>query len=162
MDLLLTPPTAAGPVHLGSTYEEAVAALQPWGEPRVVGPTSRRARRLMGDVDGVGYTVFFDAEDHVTAVELWWPGEGRRSTTRVLLDGHDVFADPADTILAELTGRGATVDIEDPENIVVPGVSLGFTRQTSQEVPRGPHGLPVSFTSVLVAGKDYYDFRDAQ
>ncbi|MER5779254.1 hypothetical protein ABT144_34195 [Streptomyces sp. NPDC002039] len=162
MDLLLTPPTAAGPVHLGSTYEEALAALQPWGEPRVVGPTSRRARRLMGDVDGVGYTVFHDADDHVTAVELWWPGEGRGSATRVLLDEHDVFRDPAETILAGLTERGCAVDAEDPENVVVPGVSLGFTRQTSQEVPRGPHGLPVSFTSVLVAGKDYYDFRNAQ
>lgn len=49
-------------------------------------------------------------------MELWWPGEGRRSTTRFVLDGHDVFADAADMILAELTGRGATVDTEDPES----------------------------------------------
>lgn len=162
MDLLLAPPTAAGPVHLGSPYEEARTALRPWGEPRVIGPTSRRARRLMGDFDGVGCTVFFDAEDRTTAVELWWPGEGRQSATRVLLDGHDVFTAPADTVLADLRERGWTVDAEDPENVVVPGVSLGFTRQTSQEVPRDGQGLPVSFTSVLVAGKNYYDFRHAQ
>ncbi|MER6251845.1 hypothetical protein ABT224_10790 [Streptomyces sp. NPDC001584] len=54
------------------------------------------------------------------------------------------------------------MDAEDPENIVVPGVSLGFTRQTSQEVPRDGQGLPISFTSVLVAGKSCYDFRCAQ
>ncbi|MFB6821021.1 hypothetical protein ACFCXA_05460 [Streptomyces virginiae] len=162
MDLFLAPPTAAGPVHLGSPYEEALTALRPWGEPRVIGPTSRRARRLMGDLDGVGCTVFFDAEDHTTAVELWWPGEGRQSATRVLLDGHDVFTAPADTVLADLRERGWTVDAEDLENVVVPGVSLGFTRQTSQEVPRDGQGLPVSFTSVLVAGTNYYDFRHAQ
>ncbi|MFD7781962.1 hypothetical protein ACFV4Q_02465 [Streptomyces nojiriensis] len=162
MDLFLAPPTAAGPVQLGSPYEEVLTAVRPWGEPRVLGPTSRRARRLMGDIDGVGYTVFFDAEDLATAVETWWPGEGRQSTTRVLLDGHDVFTTPADTLLAELRERGWTVDAEDPEHVLVPGVSLGFTRQTSQEVPRDGQGLPVSFTSVLVAGKSYYDFRSAQ
>ncbi|MFF4006819.1 hypothetical protein [Streptomyces sp. NPDC001717] len=162
MDLLLAPPTAAGPVHLGSPYEEVLAVLRPWGEPRMIGPTSRRARRIMGDFDRVGYTVFFDAEDHTTAVELWWPGEGRQSTTRVLLDEHDLFSAPADSVLAELRLRGWTVDAEDPENVFVPGVSLGFTRRTSQEVPRDGQGLPVSFTSVLVAGKSYYDFRYAQ
>ncbi|MGW6979670.1 hypothetical protein ACWGE1_09500 [Streptomyces sp. NPDC054932] len=162
MDLLLAPPTAAGPVHLGSPYEEALTAVRPWGEPRVIGPTARRARRLMGDFDGVGYTVFFDAQDHATAVEMWWPGEGRQSATRVLLGGHDVFTTPASAVLAELRGRGWTVDAEDPEDVVVPGVSLGLTRRTSQEVPRDGQGLPVSFTSVLVAGESYYDFRRAQ
>lgn len=93
---------------------------------------------------------------------MWWPGESRQSTTRVLLDGHDVFATPADTVLAELREHGWTVDAEDPENVVVPGVSPGLTRQTSQEVPRDGQGLPVSFTSVLVAGKGYYDFRHAR
>ncbi|MCX4585202.1 hypothetical protein [Streptomyces sp. NBC_01481] len=37
-----------------------------------------------------------------------------------------------------------------------PGVSLGFTRQTSQEVPRTPDGLPVHVTPVLVVGEHYY------
>ncbi|WP_258023700.1 hypothetical protein [Streptomyces bambusae] len=92
-------------------------------------------------------------------MELWWPGESRRSTTRVLLGDHEVFTDPADAILADLRGRGRTVDDEDPESVIVPGVSLGFTRQTSQAVPRDGRGLPVSFTSVLVAGRNYYDFR---
>ncbi|MFG2977992.1 hypothetical protein ACGFYY_33980 [Streptomyces sp. NPDC048331] len=159
MDLLLTPPVAAGPVRLGSTYEEVLVAVRPWGEPRVLGPTSRRARRLMCDADGVGCTVFFDARDRVTAVELWWPGEGRRSTTRVLLEGCEVFTSPADGVLAGLRGRGWTVDAADPQEVVVPGVSLGFTRRTSQEVPRDGQGLPLCFTSVLVAGPEYYDFR---
>ncbi|MFG2236324.1 hypothetical protein ACGFNX_41145 [Streptomyces sp. NPDC048723] len=162
MDLVLAPPVAAGPVRLGSTYEEALVAVRPWGEPRVVGPTSRRARRLMADAGGVGCTVLFDAQDRVSAVELWWPGEGGRSTTRVLLEGHDVFTSPAGSVLAGLRGRGWTVDAADPENVVVPGVSLGFTRRTSQDVPRDGQGLPVSFTSVLVGGRNYYDFRCAR
>ncbi|WP_030730434.1 hypothetical protein [Streptomyces sp. NRRL S-237] len=161
MDLLLTPP-AAGPVRLGSTYEEVLVAVRPWGEPRVLGPTSRRARRLMCDADGIGCTVLFDVSDRAAAVELWWPGEGRRSTTRVLLEGRDVFTSPAGDVLAGVRERGWTVDAADPEDVVVPGVSLGFTRRTSQEVPRDGEGLPVSFTSVLVAGPDHYDFRSTR
>ncbi|MFE4256575.1 hypothetical protein ACFRU3_45630 [Streptomyces sp. NPDC056910] len=30
----------------------------------------------------------------VTAIELWWPGEGRVSSTRVLLDEDEVFTTP--------------------------------------------------------------------
>ncbi|KUH37741.1 hypothetical protein [Streptomyces kanasensis] len=33
---------------------------------------------------------------------------------------------------------------------------LGFTRQTSQDVPRTPAGLPVHATSVLI-GDEHYD-----
>ncbi|MCX4986580.1 hypothetical protein [Streptomyces sp. NBC_00572] len=37
----------------------------------------------------------------------------------------------------------------------MPGVTLAFTRDTSQEVTRDEDGLPVSFTSVLVADEKY-------
>ncbi|MCX5174129.1 hypothetical protein [Streptomyces virginiae] len=132
------------------------------GGPRVLGPTSRRARRLMCDADGNGCAVLFDTRDRAAAVEVWWPGEGRRSTTRVLPDGRDVFTSAAGDVLAGLRERGWSVDAADPENVVVPGVSPGFTRHTSQEVPRDGQGLPVSFASVLVAGPDPYDFRSAR
>ncbi|WP_328303363.1 hypothetical protein OG389_35675 [Streptomyces sp. NBC_00435] len=91
-------------------------------------------------------------------VELWWPGEGRARTTRVLFDRHDVFADPAAEILRQVRERGWSVTAADAESLVVSGVSLGFTRRTSQEVPRDVAGLPLSFTSALVAGAGYYDF----
>ncbi|WP_276209418.1 hypothetical protein [Streptomyces dangxiongensis] len=40
---------------------------------------------------------------------------------------------------------------------MIPGVSLGFTRQTSQEVERDADGVPRYVTSVLVCGNDYYN-----
>lgn len=162
MDLILEPPTGVDPLRLGMTFDAAMAAVLPWGEPRVIGGTaSRPRRRAMGSFDGVGYTAFFDEHGHLDAAELWWPGEGRATSTRVLFDGHDVFTGPADEILQEMRRRGWTVSDADAESLVVPGVSLGFTRQTSQEVPRDAAGLPVSFTSVLVAGTGYYDFLAA-
>jgi hypothetical protein len=51
------------------------------------------------------------------------------------------------------------VDRTEPEYPFIPGVSPGFTRQTSQEVPRTREGLPVHVTSVLVGGEHHYDFR---
>ncbi|WP_330294325.1 hypothetical protein [Streptomyces sp. NBC_00503] len=159
MDLFLDPPNGVHPLRLGMDFDEAMTAVAPWGEPRVIGPRpGRPKRRAMGSFDGVGYTAFFDEDGCLNAFELWWPGEGKHTTTRVLFDGHDVFTDPAEEILQRVRERGWTVTAPDTESLVVPGVSLGFTRQTSQEVPLDADGLPLSFTSVLVAGTDYYDF----
>lgn len=159
MDLILDPPNGVHPLRFGMAFDEAMAAVVPWGEPRVIGPRpSRPARRAVGSFDGVGYTAFFHEGGCLNAVELWWPGAGKDTSTRVLFDGHDVFADPAEEILRQVREHGWTVTAPDSESLVVPGVSLGFARQTSQEVPRDADGLPVSFTSVLVAGADYYDF----
>ncbi|WP_030321353.1 hypothetical protein [Streptomyces flavochromogenes] len=154
MDLLLEPPHGAGPVRLGMTLDEAVAAVSPWGEPRVRTRPNRVLVTLSTACDRVGGEVLLEERDRVTAVELWWPGEGRETATRVLLDGADVFRTPADELLRGLPARGA-----DGESPFVPGLSLGFTRSTSQEVPRRPDGLPVHVTSVLVGGADYYDHR---
>ncbi|MGW5775863.1 hypothetical protein [Streptomyces sp. NPDC003863] len=154
MDLHLAPPHGAGPVRLGMTLDEAVAAVSPWREPRVRTRRNRVLVTVSAACDHVGVEVLLEEENRVTAVELWWPGEGRETSIRVLLDGADVFRTPADELLRGLAAHGA--DGEDP---FVPGLSLGFTRRTSQEVPRRPDGLPVCFTSVLVGGEDYYDFR---
>ncbi|MFE6157247.1 hypothetical protein [Streptomyces sp. NPDC057889] len=35
----------------------------------------------------------------MTAIELWWPGEGRVSSTRVLLDEDEVFITPRPGVL---------------------------------------------------------------
>ncbi|WP_225804998.1 hypothetical protein [Streptomyces sp. NK15101] len=154
MDLPLAPLHSAGPVRLGVTLDEAVAAVSAWGEPRVRTRPNRVLVTVSTVCDGVGVEVLLEEEDTVTAVELWWPAEGRETSTRVLLGGADVFRTPADELLRDLAAHDG--DGEDP---FVPGLSLGFTRRTSQEVARRPDGLPVHFTSVLVGGEDYYDFR---
>ncbi|MER7204558.1 hypothetical protein [Streptomyces sp. CB01635] len=70
-------------LRLGTTLEEAVAAApREWGEAGVL---RRSEDDAMAEEDG----------DVVTAIELWWPGEGRVSSTRVLLDGDEVFTTPA-------------------------------------------------------------------
>ncbi|MGN5379583.1 hypothetical protein BIV25_20660 [Streptomyces sp. MUSC 14] len=158
MDLTLDPPRGVAPLRLGMTLDEAVAAGFGWGEPRVV--RRRSSARVSWSVDGVGVQALLEGGPAVTAVELWWPGEGRTSRTRVLLDGDDVFGTPAEELFRRAAARGRPVDTSAREYPVIPGVSLGFTRQTSQEVPRDADGLPLYVTSVLVGGRDYYDAQD--
>ncbi|MGW2324375.1 hypothetical protein ACWC5C_01270 [Streptomyces sp. NPDC001700] len=141
------------------SFQEAVEAVSVWGEPKVFGPF---AHTSLVDIDivvnGIGFQVHLEEGEHVTSVELWWPGEGRETSTRVILDGEDVFQTPADEILRRAIARGWRVDDSNAESPLIPGVSLGFTRQTSQEVPRESSGLPVCFTSVLVGDENCYDF----
>jgi hypothetical protein len=158
MDIVLDPPLGAGPVRLGMTPDEAVAAVSPWGRPEV--KTGDDETVIHTKCREIPVTVFLEgAGDAVTAVELWWPGEGRRTDVRVLLYGDDVFTTPAEDLFRRVEERGWTVDRTEPEHPFVPGVCLGFTRQTSQEVPRTQDGLPVHVTAVLVAGEHYYDVR---
>ncbi|WP_330459343.1 hypothetical protein OIB37_22195 [Streptomyces sp. NBC_00820] len=160
MDLVLDPPRGVAPLRLGMTLDEAVAAAPPeWGEADVVRRADddalaewaldRIAVHALAEEDGTT----------VTAIELWWPGEGRSSTTRVLFDGDEVFTTPARDLFARAAERGLRVDTSQPEYPVIPGLSLGFTRQTSQKVARDADGLPCCVTSVLVGGEDYYDYR---
>ncbi|MEU8029686.1 hypothetical protein AB0C13_13795 [Streptomyces sp. NPDC049099] len=159
MELVLDPPHGVAPLCLGMTLDEAIAAVSGWGEPRLF--RRRSSARASWSLDGVGVQALLESSPTVTAIELWWPGEGRTSGTRVLLDGDDVFGTPAEELFRRATARGWRVDRSRPEHPVIPGVSLGFTRQTSQEVPRDADGLPLCVTSVLVGGKDYYDFLSA-
>ncbi|MER6977532.1 hypothetical protein [Streptomyces carpinensis] len=70
-----------------------------------------------------------------------------------------MFTTPAEDLLRRAAERGWSVDTSQPEHPVIPGLSPGFTRQTSQEVERDADGLPRFVTSVLVGGKDYYNYR---
>ncbi|MEU3448455.1 hypothetical protein AB0H29_14700 [Streptomyces thermolilacinus] len=157
MDLVLDPPRGVGPVRLGMTAEEALAAVAPWRTPRTR-PADGLPEAIFTACREIGVNIHFEGPgDAVTAVELWWPGEGRTTDVRVLLEGDEVFTTPADELFRRAEGRGWTVDRTEPEYPFVPRVSLGFTRQTSQEVPRTRGGLPLYVTSVLVGGEDYYD-----
>ncbi|MFG2654191.1 hypothetical protein [Streptomyces sp. NPDC048425] len=160
MDLVLDPPRGVAPILLGMTLDEALAAVpQARGEPRVPRRPSRNSATASWTLDHVGVQALVEDGTQVTAIELWWPGQDRVSSTRVLLDGDAVFTTPAQELFARAAGRGWRVDTSQPEYPVIPGVSLGFTRQTSQEVARDAEGLPRRVTSVLVGAKDYYDYR---
>ncbi|WP_381805642.1 hypothetical protein [Streptomyces niveus] len=159
MDLVLEPPQGVAPVLLGMSLDETVSALSPWGEPRVLTRRTRTSVKVSTECDGIGFQALLEDGQQVTAIELWWPGEDTDTSTRVLLNGDDVFRTPAEDIFRNAAANGWHVDESQPENPIIPGVSLGFTRQTSQEVPRDPEGLPLYITSVLVAGGDYYAYR---
>ncbi|MCX5400245.1 hypothetical protein [Streptomyces sp. NBC_00102] len=160
MDLELDPPRGVAPIVLGTTLDEVLAAAPgAWGEPKVLRRPGRSSATVSWTVDHVGVQALLEGDGtHVTAVELWWPGEGRTSGTRVLLGKDEVFTTPAAELFRRAAGRGWTVDVSRPEYPVIPGVSLGFTRQTSQEVERDADGLPVYVTSVLVGDENYYDY----
>ncbi|MFD9221874.1 hypothetical protein ACFWDI_18115 [Streptomyces sp. NPDC060064] len=159
MDLIVDPPRGVAPVQLRMTLDEALAAVSPWGEPKVRSRRNRPSMNISTSCGGIGFQVLLEDGNRVTAIELWSPGEGKESSTRVLLDGDDVFQTPAAEIFRRAVERGWTVDESQVEYPLIPGVSLGFTRQTSQEVPRDSDGLPLYVTSVLVGGESYYDYR---
>jgi hypothetical protein len=142
------------------TLDEALAAVAGWAEPKVFrGEDSVTVSTSCG---GVGVQVLLEDGEQITAVELWAPGEGRRSDVQVLLDGDDVFTTPAERILARARERGRRIRDDEPGHPLVPGVSIGFTRETSQDVPRDASGTPLRFNAVLVAAEDYYDFLDSR
>ncbi|MGW1469160.1 hypothetical protein ACWCPT_33035 [Streptomyces sp. NPDC002308] len=165
MDLVLDPPRGVAPILLGMTLDEVLAAVPgAWGEPEVLRRPGRNSATVSWTLDHVGVHALLEGNGtHVTAAELWWPGEGRTSGTRVLLEKDEVFTTPAAELFQHAAGRGWTVDTARPEYPVIPGVSLGFTRQTSQAVERDADGLPAYVTSVLVGGENYYDYlQDAR
>jgi hypothetical protein len=156
VDLVLDPPRGVAPLSVGMTLDEVLAAFSGWGEAMVF----RRddSVTVSTTCGGVGVEVLLEEDERVTAVELWAPGEGRASEVRVLLDGEDVFTTPAERVLARARERGREVRHVEPGHPVIPGVSLGFTRDTSQDVPRDRAGAPLCFNAVPVASEEYYDF----
>ncbi|MEU3693398.1 hypothetical protein [Streptomyces narbonensis] len=156
MQFVLDPPRGVAPVRLGMTLDEAVAAVSGWGAPRVYRADAvRDFDPVSTEYHGIGFQMALERDHRVTAVTVWGPDEDEALDVQVLLDGLDVFRTPADEILAHAARNGRHVNDEDPEAPYVPGVTLAFTRATSQDVPRGATGLPIRFTSVLVADEKY-------
>ncbi|CAM5343721.1 hypothetical protein [Streptomyces narbonensis] len=156
MQFVLDPPRGVAPVRLGMTLDEAVAAVSGWGRPRVYRADAVRDFDLVStEYHGIGFQAAMERDHRVTAVTVWGPDEDEALDVQVLLDGLDVFRTPADEILAHAARNGRRIDNEDPEAPYVPGVTLAFTRTTSQNVPRDATGLPTHFTSVLVANENY-------
>ena len=94
MDLVLDPPRGVAPILLRMTLGEALAAVPDWGEPRVLRRPGRNSAKASWTLDHVGVQALAEGGTQVTAIELWWPGEGRTSTTRVLLEGDEVSGGP--------------------------------------------------------------------
>ncbi|MEU7018867.1 hypothetical protein AB4225_14270 [Streptomyces sp. 2RAF24] len=152
MQFVLDPPRGAAPVRLGMTLDETVAVVSAWGVPRVYPADAVRDFDLVStEYDGIGFQAALERDHQVTTVAIWGPDEDEDPDVQVLLDGLDVFRTPADEILAHAARKGWHVNNDDPPAPCIPGVTLAFTRDTSQEVPRDENGLPVHFTSVLVA-----------
>lgn len=142
MDLVLDPPRGVAPIQLGMTARRGARRGPRLGRARVLRRPSRNSAKASWTLDHVGVQALVEGGTHVTAIELWWPGEGRTSSTRVLLHGDEVFTTPAVDLFRRAADRGWTVDTSQPEYPVIPGVSLGFTRQTSQEAERHADDLP--------------------
>ena len=141
MDLVLDPPRGVAPVRLGMTLDEAVAAVSSWGEPKVHHRRHRESADISTSCDHVGIQVLLEGQALVTAVEVWWPGEGRESSTRVLLEGDDVFQTPADDILRRAADRGWTVD---------PGMANTRTFPASRwDSPGRPHKKSLAFPAAF-------------
>jgi hypothetical protein len=156
MDFELSPPHGVAPLRIGMTLDEVVESVSSWGNPRVIRPAAgRRSTRVSITYQGVGLKIHLEKGERVTAIELWRPSRDREENARVFLAGDEVFYVPAKEILARAVARGWTVNEIDPEMPVVPRVTLSFTRVTLQEVSRESDGLPVFFTSVLVADENY-------
>lgn len=158
MDFVIDPPRGVAPVRIGMSYEQALSAAADWGAPRVSGPYAHTPTvKIMVTRETLDIVVHLEDGEKVTAVELWRFESEEEFGGRVLLDGIDVFRTPARDVLRRQREMGRTVDETDPESPVLPGVTLAFTRETGKEVPVDPSdGLPLYFTSVLVADEQYY------
>ncbi|MFI7101457.1 hypothetical protein ACIBK8_19035 [Streptomyces sp. NPDC050161] len=156
MDFVIDPPNGISPLQIGMTYEQALEAISAWGSPSVSGPYAHTSTvKLKVDHHSMDIVAHLEDGKTVTAIELW-RFENDVPDVRVLLDNVDIFRTPAKEVLRQQAERGRTVDDSDPESPEIPNVTLAFTRETGQEVPRESDGLPLYFTSVLVAGADYF------
>ncbi|GAA3196796.1 MULTISPECIES: hypothetical protein [Streptomyces] len=156
MDFIIDPPNGVSPLQIGMSYEQALEAISAWGEPSVSGPYAHTSTvKIRVDHHSMDIVAHLEDAETVTAIELW-RFENDAPEIRVLLDDVDVFRTPAREVLRQQSERGRTVDESDPESPEIPNLTLAFTRETGQDIPREKDGLPLYFTSVLVAGVDYF------
>jgi hypothetical protein len=105
--------------------------------------------------------VFANHEDglRLISIELWRPEPTDPATVRVRLGCTDLFADPADLVLAALRDQGFEVDDSDVYHPVCrgQGIELGFNRKGGEDVDEAAaDGLARRFRSVRVAPLGYY------
>ena len=99
--------------------------------------------------------VYCDDDERVEAVEFASPGHGQPAEDEVRFEEVDLFVDPADVVVANLSANGHTMTRkENGLTSTVPDVLLALWRDGE---PRDDStGLPLYFESALVARPGYY------
>lgn len=154
MIIMLRPPDVAGPLRIGATGQDTVETLRQLGVPLVV-------CRTVGSGPGWGVErpsglfigVYFDAHDHVEAIEFGRPGNN--TDDAVTYNQLDVFTTPAADLVTQLR-RSTTVDEDETGHAFnAPDLLLAFWRATVPETLDDEDGR--FFDSVLLAPLGYYD-----
>ena len=148
-----TPRVGVGPVKLGMTREEVRRVMPGPCDSFLKGLNPEHETDAFHDR---GFQVFYGGEGPVVEyIEL-----SRESGFRVLYRGLDVFATPADQVLAHVSGDAA-IDPNDPElgyAYIFPDLDLSLWRPVLPESPEDPEGREFSTIGIGVAG--YYADRD--
>jgi hypothetical protein len=153
----LDPLRAAGPVLLGSSRAEAGLALRAWGEPEAYAPYPG-AEPLDWRVSGMGISavVHCGSTGVVQTVELYRDFDVRPQAQVVLL-GLDLFAVPAEQVVAALRER-FEVEEDGGYGCTVPELSIGMGRpiipdEDSDDEDRERY---TCFENILLARPGYY------
>ncbi|HWG24951.1 hypothetical protein [Actinospica sp.] len=163
MEIELSPPTGITGFPFGMPSPEVKEAAAALGSTRVRndGSAARfRKMKVLALHPQFEITFFLDDGKTLTAAEVWIPRPGPEQIT-VTFRGIDVFATPARELLTRIEAMGYEIDHREPLHPVVPGLSLGFTRDAGHEVPLDTDGSPLYFQAVLVAPEDYYDASES-
>lgn len=142
------------PIRLGMGRQDAGLALIEWGEPQ---PFRRGSEPVAGwIVERSSTTVFVycDDDERVEAIEFASPGHGQPADDEVMFENVDLFVDPADVVIANLSAKGHAITHEQNGFAsTLPDVLLALWRdgEPRDEVT----GLPLYFESALVARPGY-------
>lgn len=159
MDIELNPPTGITGFPLGMPAEEVKDLAASLGRIEVQDEGSaHRYHHMKVLALHPQFEITFLIEDGktLTAAEVWTPRPGPEDIT-VTFGGINVFTTPALELLTQIEAMGHEIIRHEVLHPVVPGLSLGFTRDAGHEVPRDTDGWPLYFQAVLVGAENYYD-----
>jgi len=149
-DYTIQPFVGVGPIRLGMPRDEVLRAMPEPSEPFRKTSTSRH---LTDAFHQNAFQVFYSVErPTVEFIEL-----SRGSVIRALYEGIDVFATPADEVVAHIS-RGSEFDQSDPEvpySYLFRGLQLSLWRPTVPESDTDTDGR--YFSTIGIGVRGYYD-----
>ncbi len=148
----LRPPSAAGPLFIGATGQEAVGILRQLGQPLVLcGIGGRKPGWGVERPSGLFIGAYFDAQDRVHAIDL---GRPVNSEDAVTYNGLDVFTTPAADLVTWLRPHTTLheEELDDAHRFTAPDLLLTFLQFTT-ELPDGDDGR--HFHTILLARASY-------
>ena len=101
---------------------------------------------------GLFIGVYFNAHDHVEAIEFGRPGDS--TADAVTYNELDVFTTPAADLITQLRQHTTVREEEDGHAFIAPDLLLAFWRPTTPETPDDDGRF---FERVLLARPGYYD-----